>query len=94
MNKKLTTYALELVELDNDPAGLDLFEWEIEEEWLQRAHTIDSYFSKTPEYRLHWARFELQEIRWLEGFFLQREDYEKCARLLALQTSWCSRFGL
>jgi hypothetical protein len=94
MNKKLTTYALELVELDNDPAGLDLFEWEIEEEWLQRAHTIDSYFSETPADRLHWAGLELQELRWLESFFLQREDYEKCARLLALQTSWRSKFGL
>lgn len=94
MNQKLTTYALELGELDNDPAGLDLFEWEIEEEWLQRARSIDSYFSERPDERLHCARLELEEIRWLEGFFLEREDYEKCARLLTLQVGWRSRFGL
>lgn len=94
MNQKLITYALELGELDNDPAGLDLFEWEIEEEWLQRAHTIDSYFSERPAERLYWARLELEEMRWLEGFFLEREDYEKCARLLALQVEWRHKFGL
>jgi hypothetical protein len=81
-------------DLGLDPADVDLFALEIESEWELRAARLEEYYAFEPELLRAEAQLELDDLVWLEEFFLQREEYERCSVLLGVQRSWRERFSI
>ena len=61
-----------------DPADLDLFEMVVEEEFADRVAKSVDFFQQDPEKLALDLRDHLSDLQWLESFFVQREEYERC----------------
>lgn len=88
----LRHYALNLSELGLQGPDLDLFEMEIEAEWDERASKCLDWWREAPDRLEEGVLADLGELLWLEGFFREREEYERCAVLVAQQARFKSHF--
>ena len=93
MNPKLEQYVGSLVNsLSLEPADLDLFELEVESEWDERALKCWEWWGSAPDLLEHGVHAELGELLWMERFFRDREEYERCAILVEVQCRFKQHF--
>lgn len=79
------------VDLGRDPDSLNLFEWVVED-YFEDAFTRNlEYFTERPDL-LGVSNESLQiELDAMLQWFLEKEEYEKCARLKTIQESLLKR---
>ena len=89
----IESYAQALAsDLSLDLADLDLFELEVESEWDERALKCLEWWGSSPDLLEQGVNADLRELLWLEEFFLDREEYERCAILVKVQARFKSNF--
>ena len=73
------------VDLGRDPDSLNLFEWVVENYFERGINQNLEYFIERPDL-LHVSNENLMcEIEDMMKWFLEKEEYEKCARLKVIK---------
>jgi hypothetical protein len=73
------------VDLGRDPDSLNLFEWVVEDYFEDGINRNLEYFTERPDL-LHVSNENLLlEIEGMMQYFLEKEEYEKCARLKVIK---------
>lgn len=68
-----------------EPADLDLFEMALEQEFAGRVAKSIDWFRRDPDRLLLELKEHLEDLQWLEKYFLEREEYERCRVLVQQQ---------
>ena len=79
------------VDLGRDPDSLNLFEWVVEDYFEDGFNRNLEYFTERPDL-LGVSNEGLQiELNAMLQYFLEKEEYDKCARLKTIQESFLKR---
>lgn len=79
------------VDLGRDPDSLNLFEWVVEDYFEESFNRNLEYFTERPDL-LEVSNEGLHiEIEAMLQYFLEKEEYEKCARLKTIKDSFLKK---
>jgi hypothetical protein len=79
-------------DLGRDPDSLELFQWIVEDHYDAIMEDMLDYFQDRPDMQAIQAETALLELGAMLKYFEEKEEYEKCSKLVEVQKEMKSRF--
>ena len=73
------------LDLGRDEDSLNLFEWVVEDYYEAQLEEMLEYFSERPDLQAIQIDNVKEEIQIMLRYFEEKEEYEKCARILTIK---------
>lgn len=79
-------------DLGRDPDSLELFQWIVEDHYDAIMEDMLDYFQDRPDMQAMQAETALLELGAMLKYFEEKEEYEKCSKLVEVQKEMKNRF--
>lgn len=79
-------------DLGRDPDSLELFEWVVEDHYEAMMEEMFDYFQDRPDMQAIQAETALLELGAMLKYFEEKEEYEKCSRILRIREAQLNKF--
>jgi hypothetical protein len=80
------------LDLGRDPDSLEMFQWVVEDHYDEMLSEMLEYFKERPDMQAIQVETALTELNHMLEWFTEKEEYEKCMRLVEVRTGYETRF--
>jgi hypothetical protein len=80
------------LDLGRDPDDLEMFQWVVEDHYDSMLEEMMDYFKERPDMQALQVECALSELDQMLQWFSDKEEYEKCARLVKIKEEIIDRF--